>query len=113
MLGTNQQRRRAEALESIARSSARVANSVEQIAAAEREKTGFLRWLFSWWREDGRRANQSKTRRYGDGGGLSDREPARPIPPPSPNGGLGALPAERACIDVTPPKLPEKKGRLW
>lgn len=113
MLGTNQQRRRAEALESIARSSARVANSVEQIAAVEREKTGFLRWLFSWWREDDQRATESKTRRYGDGGGLSDRAPTPPIPPPLPSGGIGALPDARACIDVTPSKLPEKKGRLW
>src|SRR5690606_22717899 len=104
MLGINLQKQRVEALESMARSSARLASSLEQIATAEREKSGFLRWLFSPRRQDESKS-ASQHRRYGDDGGLKGGAIPYPNAPVSP-GGSPALTGERPCINVTPPKEP-------
>lgn len=112
MLGTSQQRRRVEALESMAQSSARLAGAAERIASAEREKTGFFRWFFSLF-GSGESRRQAGTRHYGDGGGLKDGVCPRPVAPIFP-GGIGALPDARPCINVTPAKQADKtKGRSW
>lgn len=111
MPATNQQRRKILALESMARSSARIARSVEQIERSQRESIGFWRWLLSAFEQRPRNATQ--TRHYGDSGGLTDYTFDHPVAPTSP-GGIPALPDRRPCINVTPTKTPEKaKGWLW
>jgi hypothetical protein len=115
MLGINQQYRRTKALESMARSSSRIAFSFEKIAEAERQKTGFLRWLFSNWDHE-KSERVPHRRRYSDGGGLHGG--ALPPPPVGPIGPTNAhalpMSGDRPCINVTPAKLPNKgKERLW
>jgi hypothetical protein len=101
---TNPHRRFVEALESIANSSSRLARSMEDVAALEREKTGWLRALFARMWRGGRGSEAAPSRRYRGDGGLSDGAPNMPLGPGGPSG-MGALPSgERPCINVTPPK---------
>ena len=113
MLGISFSRRQAEALESIARSSERIAGSMEVVAEANREETRFWRSFFGLFSR-GQDSSEANTRSHrGGGGGLSDH--SRNIPPLPPKGpsGVAMLPGERPCINVTPAKVPQKKGRLW
>lgn len=108
---TNPQRRFVEALESIANSSSRLARSMEDVAALEREKTGWLRALFARMRRGGRGSEAARTRRYRGDGGLSAGAPNVPLGPSGP-GGMGALPSgDRPCLNITPAKTPIH-GRL-
>jgi len=114
MLGINQYHRRTKALESMARSSARIACSFEKIAEAERHKTDFLQWLLSRW-SGAKSERASQRRRYGDGGGLRGGALPPPVGPIGPTN-AHALPmsGDRPCINITPAKDPNKeKGRLW
>ena len=113
MLGISFSRRQAEALESIARSSERIAGSMEVVAEANREETRFWRNFFGLFSR-GQGNSQSNTRSHrGGGGGLSDHSSNVPPLPPQGPSGVAMLPGERPCINVTPAKAPQKKGRLW
>lgn len=100
-------------MESIAQSSQQIARSFETIAAAERDRLNWLRTLFGQKRDSSDQSN-SAGRRYrgGDGGHLIDAKPLPQTPPRGP-GGVAALPGDRPCINVTPEKVPERKGWLW
>lgn len=113
MLGNNLHRRQTQAAESIARSSEQIAESMRVMAAAEREKTLWLREFFRWFQRNSQPDSESTTRRYNGGGGMRDGTELPPLLPRGP-GGIPALPdsAERPCINVTPSKA-EKTRRKW
>jgi hypothetical protein len=103
---TNPTRRQVEAFESIARSSARLAQSFETIAALERERVTWLRAWLGRFRREGRDAAPSPPRRYGADGGLrSGVDLPPPIAPRGPGGTGALLTGERLCINVTPEPL--------
>lgn len=115
MLGNNQQRRQTKAFESIARSAGEIAGSMRTIAAAEREKTQWLRGFFEWWKDHPQATEEAVIRRYGSGGGMRGSTNPQPNLPNGPSG-ISALPeaASRPCINVTPPKAEKSRRKsLW
>ena len=112
MLGISFSRRQSEALDKIARSSERIAGSMEVMAEAGREETRFWRTFFAWISSADRVKPSESSHRGGDGGLRDGTRNIPPLPPSGPSG-IAALPGERPCINVTPAKAPQKKGRLW
>ena len=110
MLGISR-KKEVEAMGSIADSARDIARSMDIIAEADRERLAFWRALFG--NRGASAARSTDTYHRGGVGGLSDHcSNVPPLPPQGPSG-AAMLPGERPCINVTPAKAPQKKGRLW